>query len=105
MSVDDNESSIGFLGRQEILTGLIIAVLALIPIGAIITMIIVFSQPNIIDSISITGSVDIGKFVDKMVESYDAFLLMLGVGIGSGGTITAIKLGSKFCGNGKTLAE
>ena len=52
MSVDDNESSIGFLGRQEILTVLIIAVLALIPIGAIITMIIVFSQPNIIDSIS-----------------------------------------------------
>ena len=105
MSQDDNEKAIGIIGRQEVLTALIIGVLTLIPVGAIITLIIVFTNPEIVDKIAITGSVDVGKFVDKMVESYDAFLLMLGVGIGVGATTSAIKLGREFCSEGKVASE
>jgi len=98
MSVDDDNKALGPLGRQEILTGLIIAVLAMIPIGGIALMIIGLSNPDLISKIDVTGSIDFGRFLDKVIESYDAFLLLLGVGIGSGTTVAAIKLG-------KTLAK
>ncbi len=106
MGQDDNEKAIGPLGRQEVLTGLIVAVLALIPVAAIITLILAFQHPDIMANLQVEGTIDIGKFVDKMVESYDAFLLMLGVGIGVGSTTAAIKLGSNFCNeNGKVRSE
>lgn len=100
MSQDDNDKNIGVVGRQEVLTALIIGVLALIPIAAIITLILAFQHPDIMQNLTVEGSIDIGKFVDKMVESYDAFLLMLGVGIGVGATTGAIKLGREFCHDG-----
>lgn len=93
---DDDDKSIGPLGRQEILTGLIIAVLALIPIGSIALIVVGLSNPEIISKIDVTGSIDFGRFLDKVIESYDAFLLLLGVGIGSGGTVAAVKLGKNL---------
>jgi len=93
MSTDDDTHALGSLGRQEILTGLIIAVLAMIPIGAITLMIVGLSNPDLISKIDVTGTIDFGRFLDKAIESYDAFLLLLGVGVGTTGTITGIKLG------------
>ena len=96
---DDDPKSIGFLGRQEILTGLIIAVLSMIPIGGISLMIIGWSNPDIISKIDVTGTIDFGRFLDKVIESYDAFLLLLGVGIGTSGTVAAVKLGKSLTKN------
>ncbi len=91
--IDDDKKALGFLGRQEILTILIFLVLVMIPVCAVGTLIVVFSHPDLVENVDVSGSVDIGKFVDKVVESYDAFLLLLGVGMGTTGTITAVKLG------------
>ncbi len=96
---DDDTKAIGFLGRQEILTGLIIAVLSMIPIGGISLMIIGWSNPDIISKIDVEGTIDFGRFLDKVIESYDAFLLLLGVGIGTSGTIAAVKLGKSLAKN------
>lgn len=97
MSVNnDNEKAIGLLGRQEILTGLIVAVLAMIPIGAIALIVIGLSNPEIVSKIDVTGNIDFGRFLDKVIESYDAFLLLLGVGIGTSGTVAAVKLGKSL---------
>jgi len=92
----DNEKAIGPLGRQEVLTGLIIVVLGMIPLGAILLIILAWSNPEIISKIDVTGSIDFGRFLDKMIESYDAFLLLLGVGIGTSGTVAAVKLGKSM---------
>lgn len=92
---DDDAKAIGALGRQEILTGLIVAVLAMIPISAAVTLGFVYSNPEIIDKIEVIGTVDVGKFVDKVVESYDAFLILLGVGIGSGAVATGAAIARK----------
>ena len=100
MSVNnDDEKAIGWLGRQEILTGLIFTILVLVPLSAIATLVVVFTSPELIQNITVSGSVDVGKFVDKVVESYDAFLLLLGVGVGTGGTISAVKLGKALAKN------
>ena len=96
--VDKDEKAIMGISRQEILTGLIWVILGFIPAGGIAVMVVIFQNPNLVESITVTGSVDLGKFIDKIVESYDAFLLLLGVSVGSGGTIAAVKLG-------KVLAE
>lgn len=97
MSEEDKDpKAIGFLGRQEILTGLIIAVLAMIPLGGVSLMIIGWANPDIISKIDVTGTIDFGRFLDKVIESYDAFLLLLGVGIGTSGTVAAVKLGKSL---------
>ena len=96
MGEDDDPKAIGVLGRQEILTGLIIAVLAMIPIGAIALIVVALFNPDIISKIDISGSIDFGRFLDKVIESYDAFLLLLGVGIGTSGTVAAVKLGKSL---------
>lgn len=93
MSNDDEPNALGSLGRQEILTGLIIAVLAMIPVGAIALMIVGLSNPDLVSKIDVTGTIDFGRFLDKAIESYDAFLLLLGVGIGTAGTVASVKLG------------
>ena len=95
---DDSDSSLGRLSRQEIITGLLIVVLGMVSFAGIATLLVVFSDPSIGEKITVSGDVDVGKFIDKAVESYDAFLLLLGVTSGSGGTIAAVKLG-------KNLAE
>lgn len=94
----DNEKNILSISRQEILTGLMWAILAFIPASAVIVMVVVVQNPNLVETIEITGTVDLGKFIDKVVESYDAFLFMLGVTTGTAGTMGAIK-------TGKSLAE
>lgn len=78
----DDKEAIGPLGRQEALTALIIGVLAMIPAAAIVTLIFVYSNPDIAKNLTVTGAIDVGRFVEKVIESYDAFLLLLGVGIG-----------------------
>ena len=89
---DDDKNALGPLGRQEVLTALIIVILGMIPISAGITLWFVFTDPTLTENIEITGAVDVGKFVDKVVESYDAFLVLLGVGVGAS---TAVALSRK----------
>lgn len=86
MSAKDDESALGPLGRQEILTAIIAIILGMIPVTAAIVLILAFSNPG--TTISISGDIDAGRFVDKVVESYDAFLVLLGVGVG--GTTAAM---------------
>lgn len=93
MSVDDDTKALGSLGRQEILTVLIILVLLMIPVGAIILIAIALSNPDVVSKINVEGTIDFGRFLDKVIESYDAFLLLLGVGIGSSVTVGGIKIG------------
>ncbi|MBL4817980.1 MAG: hypothetical protein JKY15_01935 [Deltaproteobacteria bacterium] len=100
MSVqDDDEKAIGRAGRQEGLTMLIFLVFGVVGAGAIITLVIVFFHPELMKNLTVTGTIDLGRFIDKIVESYDAFLLMLGVSIGTGGTLSAIKLGKSLAKN------
>lgn len=84
MAIDDDKAALGLLGRQEILTALIAVVFGVIVVSAAATLFIVLTDPNIGNTIVVSGDVDIGAFVDKMVESYDAFLVLLGVGVGAG---------------------
>ena len=93
---DKNEKNIMSVSRQEILTGLIWVILGFIPAGAIATMIVVFQNPTLTENLVISGEVNLGKFIDKAVESYDAFLLLLGVGVGTTGTVSAVKLGKSL---------
>lgn len=78
----DDETSIFGASRQEILTFFIGVILAIVPITAGIVLFLALSDPD--TTIYVTGSIDAGKFVDKVIESYDAFLVLLGVGIGGG---------------------
>ncbi len=100
MSQKDDKKAIGPLGRQEILTALIGVVVSIIPIGAIALIVVGLSNPELVSKIDVTGSIDFGKFLDKVIESYDAFLLLLGVGIGSSSTVVAVKLGKSLCKEG-----
>lgn len=87
MSSPDNEKAIGSLGRQEILTGLILVVFTgfIIIVGVILYL--VLSSPEILKTIVISGTIDIGKFVEQFQSLIPAFLTLLGVGIG--GSIVA----------------
>lgn len=93
MAKDNDDKAILSVSRQEILTGLIWVILGFVPAAAIAVMFVVFQNPNLAESIAVTGDVDLGKFIDKVIESYDAFLLLLGVGVGTTGTVAAVKLG------------
>ncbi len=83
MSSQDDAKSIGSLGRQEILTGLIFAVFAGFIIIVAIIIYIILSNPTIVNTITVSGSVDIGKFVEQFQEMIPAFLALLGVGVGA----------------------
>jgi len=81
MSVDDTKA-IGTLGRQEILTFLMIIIFGTFSIAVIVILVLVLSNPNIIDKIIVSGSIDLGQFVDRFDELLVAFLVLLGVGMG-----------------------
>ena len=81
--IDDDKSAIGRLGRQEILSFLMIAVFGGFVIIVFIIMYHILSNPNIVDTIIISGSVDIGVFVERFDEILVAFLVLLGVGVGA----------------------
>ena len=83
----DDEKAIGALGRQEILTALILVVFSGFIVIVAVILYLILSNPTLIETITITGSVDIGKFVDQFQELIPAFLTLLGVGIG--GSIVA----------------
>lgn len=94
MSADipkDDDKAIGALGRQEILTGLILVVFSgfIIIVGVILYLIL--SDPELVKTITITGSVDIGKFVDQFQQLIPAFLTLLGVGVGGSIVAKAMK--------------
>lgn len=78
----DDQNAIGSLGRQEILTFLILTVFVgfIIIVGTILFLIL--SNPDILKSIVISGTVDIGKFVEQFQSLIPAFLTLLGVGVG-----------------------
>jgi len=80
---DDDKTALGGLGRQEILTLAIVIVLLTIPVTAGVTLYFAFTNPKLMEKMDISAEVDLGKFIDKTVESYDAFLVLLGVGVSS----------------------
>ena len=79
---NDDENALGKLGRQEILTVLMIAVFGGFVLIVAITMYFVFSDPTILSKLTITGSIDLGAFVGRFDELLMAFIALLGVGIG-----------------------
>lgn len=82
VNTPDDKNAIGSLGRQEILTFLILTVFVgfIIIVGVILFL--VLSNPSIIEKLVITGAIDIGKFVEQFQSLIPAFLTLLGVGIG-----------------------
>ncbi len=84
MSVtDDDKNAIGKLGRQEILSFLMIAVFGGFVVIVFTIMFHILSNPTIVESLEISGSVDIGVFVERFDEILVAFLVLLGVGVGA----------------------
>ncbi len=83
MSTDDDKSAIGSLGRQEILTWLIIAVFGGFVVIVFTIMYLILSNPDIIGTIVISGAVDVGTFVERFDEILVALLVLLGVGVGT----------------------
>ena len=81
---DDNDSSVGWISRQEGLTILMFAIFGIVVATAGVSLIIAFQHPDLYQNITVTGDVDLGSFIDKTVESYDAFLALLGVTLGGG---------------------
>jgi hypothetical protein len=81
-STEDNKTALGKLGRQEILTFLMIAVFGGFIVIVFIVMYLVLSNPEIVQTIVIRGSVDVGTFVERFDEVLVAFLVLLGVGVG-----------------------
>ena len=83
MSQQDNVNDIGPLGRQEILTGLILIVFVgfIIIVASIVYLIL--SNPEITKTLVIYGDVNIGKFVEQFQEMIPAFLTLLGVAAGA----------------------
>ena len=81
MSQDD-ANAIGALGRQEILTILMIIIFGTFSIAVITILVLVLINPNVIDKIIVSGSIDLGQFIDRFDELLVAFLVLLGVGMG-----------------------
>ncbi len=78
----DDAKAIGSLGRQEILTFLMIIIFGTFAAAVIIILILVLSNPSVIDKIIVSGSIDLGQFIDRFDELLVAFLVLLGVGMG-----------------------
>ena len=78
----DDAKAIGSLGRQEILTFLMIIIFGTFAVAVIIILILVLSNPSVIDKIIVSGSIDLGQFIDRFDELLVAFLVLLGVGMG-----------------------
>ena len=83
----DDAQAIGSLGRQEILTFLILTVFVGFIIIVAVILFLVLSSPDVLKQIVISGAIDIGKFVEQFQSLIPAFLTLLGVGIG--GSIVA----------------
>ena len=82
MSQRDDKNAIGILGRQEILTWIMVITFGGFAVIVSIVLFLVLSNPEIANTIKVTGSVDIGKFVDQFQMLIPALLALLGVGIG-----------------------
>ena len=84
MSVDnDNKSSIGNLDRQEILTYLMIAVFGGFVVIVFTILYLILSNPSVVEKLVISGTIDLGIFVERFNEILVAFLVLLGVGVGA----------------------
>jgi len=83
MSAQDDKNAIGSMGRQEILTGLIFIVFTGFIVIVAIILGMVLNNPETLSKITISGSIDIGKFVDQFQGMIPAFLALLGVGVGA----------------------
>ena len=79
---DDDKNAIGSLGRQEILTFLMIIVFGTFSLAVIVILVIVLGNPSIVEKIIVSGSIDVGQFIDRFDEILVAFLVLLGVGVG-----------------------
>ena len=82
MSQDDDANAIGALGRQEILTVLMIIIFGTFSIAVITILVLVLINPNVIEKIIVSGSIDLGQFIDRFDELLVACLVLLGVGMG-----------------------
>jgi len=78
----DDPKAIGSLGRQEILTFLMIIVFGTFSAAVIIILSLVLTNPTVLDKIIVSGSIDLGQFIDRFDELLVAFLVLLGVGMG-----------------------
>lgn len=83
MSKEDNPKSIGSLDRQEILTFLMIFVFGGFAVIVGIIMYLILSSPELTKQIVISGTIDIGNFIERFDELLIAFLVLLGVGVGA----------------------
>lgn len=80
---DDDKNAIGKLGRQEILSFLMIAVFGGFIVIVFVIMYLILSNPSVVEKITLTGSIDLGIFVERFDEILVAFLVLLGVGLGA----------------------
>ena len=80
--VKDDKNAIGTLGRQEILTFLMIIIFGTFSVAVIVILVLVLNNPSVIDKIIVSGSIDLGQFIDRFDELLVAFLVLLGVGMG-----------------------
>ena len=80
--IDDDKTAIGTLGRQEILTFLIIAVFGGFVIIVFTIMYLVLSNQEVVSNLVISGAIDVGVFVERFDEILVALLVLLGVGVG-----------------------
>jgi len=78
----DDTKAIGSLGRQEILTFLMIIVFGTFSAAVIIILSLVLTNPGVLEKIIVSGSIDLGQFIDRFDELLVAFLVLLGVGMG-----------------------
>jgi len=84
MSINnDNTSSIGNLDRQEILTYLMIAVFGGFVVIVFTILYLILSNPSVVEKLIISGTIDLGIFVERFDEILVAFLVLLGVGVGA----------------------
>lgn len=79
----DDKTALGSLGRQEILTFLMIAIFGGFVFIVYTIIYLILSNPNVLQDIVITGAIDLGVFVERYDEILVAFLVLLGVGVGA----------------------
>jgi len=83
LSAEDNPKSIGSLDRQEVLTYLMIFVFGGFAVIVAIIMYLVLSSPDVLKTVVIDGTINIGLFIERFDELLIAFLILLGVGVGA----------------------